>query len=159
MTTTTVRKLSPVSQRDGEVMHERIEVAPCGDNGPPRLQDAMKVQVMRRIAAAKLRFFGLSALIDEVLLIVSELLTNAVLHSGAKQITLRLQVEEGFLLISVTDGMTGGAERKMIDDDAESGRGLVLVEALVAEHGGKWGTKDNGAETWCSLKVPTEAQS
>lgn len=154
--TTAARTPRAVLRRDGEVMTERIEIAPRIGDDPPRLQDAARVGAMRRIAAARLRYCGLSALIDEAMVIVSELLTNAVLHSGTRQIALSLRIECGVLHITVTDGMPGSALCKHVDDDAESGRGLVLVEALVTENGGKWGTRDAGAETWCSLVVPRE---
>lgn len=111
---------------------------------------------MRRIAAAKLRYCGLDTMIDEVMLIVSELLTNAVLHSGTLEIALSLRLHNGVLYIAVIDGMPGSARRRDVDDDAESGRGLTLVEALVNENGGEWGTRDAGAVTWCSLIVPED---
>jgi anti-sigma regulatory factor (Ser/Thr protein kinase) len=140
-------------------MKERIEVVPRLGDDPPRPQDASRVGALRRIAAARLKSCGLDTLIDEVMLIVSELLTNAVLHSGTKEITLSLSVRDGFLHVTVTDGMPGGATRKHANKDAESGRGLALVEALVAEYGGAWGTSDGGAETWCSLALPAEEPS
>ncbi|MFI5799051.1 ATP-binding protein [Streptomyces sp. NPDC051677] len=156
MTTTAVRTARTVLQRDGEVMRERIEIVPrIGDN-PPRPQDATRVGAMRRIAAAKLRYYGLDALIDEVMLIVSELLTNAVLHSGTQEIALLLRIEDGVLHIVVTDGMEGSAMSRPANDNAESGRGLALVEALAKENGGEWGTSDVGATTWCCLALPKE---
>lgn len=156
MTTTAVRTPRAVLRRDGEVMRERIEIVPRNGDDPPRPQDATRVGALRRIAAAKLRYCGLDLLIDEVLLIVSELLTNAVLHSGTRQITLSLRLEHGVLRIAVVDGMPGGARREDVNGEAESGRGLALVDALVRENGGRWGTSGDGAETWCSLVVPPE---
>ncbi|WP_331734027.1 ATP-binding protein (plasmid) [Streptomyces sp. NBC_00080] len=156
MTTTAVRTPRAVLRRDGEVMRERIEIVPRNGADPPRSQDATRVGALRRIAAAKLRYCGLDLLIDEVLLIVSELLTNAVLHSGTRQIDLSLCLEHGVLHIAVTDGMPGNAPRKDVDGNAESGRGLALVDALVQENGGRWGTSGDGSETWCSLVVPPE---
>jgi signal transduction histidine kinase len=114
---------------------------------------------MRRIAAARLRFFRLETMTDDVMLIVSELLTNAVLHSGTTVIGLNIAVKDGFLRITVTDGMPGTATLKRVADSAEAGRGLAIVESLVEEIGGDWGTNDSGAETWCSLPVPSEARS
>jgi anti-sigma regulatory factor (Ser/Thr protein kinase) len=111
---------------------------------------------MRRIAAARLRYHGLEAMTGDVMLIVSELLTNAVLHSGATRIGLNLTVSDGFLRITVTDGMPGSAKLTQVASDAESGRGLALVAALAKESGGAWGTNEAGAETWCSLPVQTE---
>lgn len=153
---TAVRTPRAVLHRDGEVMYERIEITSRVGDGQPRPQDAIRVGGMRRIAAARLRCCGLDTLIDEVMLIVSELLTNAVLHSGTRQITLSLRLEHGVLHIAVTDGMPGRARRRDIDGEAESGRGLALVDALVQENGGRWGTSDNGSETWCSLVVLPE---
>ena len=140
--------------RDGDLMSERFRVAPRRGNAPARDEDTCRVGMMRRIAAARLRYCGLDTLIDEVTVIVSELLTNAVLHSGTTEVALSLSVRNGFLRVTVTDGMPGAATRKDVDENAESGRGLALLEALVAEHGGTWGTSDDGAKTWCDLTIP-----
>lgn len=155
-TTTAVRTQHPALPNSGEVMNERITVTPCRRGAPPRPQDAAQVGVLRRVAAAKLKHRGLDALIDEVLVISSELLTNALLHSGTTEITLNLAVRDGFLRIAVSDGMPGRAERRKPDEKAEAGRGLALVEALAEESGGTWGTGEDGAETWCSLRLPAE---
>ncbi|MEU0109057.1 ATP-binding protein [Streptomyces sp. NPDC006251] len=111
---------------------------------------------MRRIAAAKLSDCGLNDLINDVMLIVSELWTNALVHSGATEITLDLDIRAGFLHVTVVDGMPGDALSKPADGDAESGRGLALVEALVEERGGTWGTSEGGTQTWCNLPVQAE---
>jgi anti-sigma regulatory factor (Ser/Thr protein kinase) len=91
---------------------------------------------------------------SEVVLIVSELLTNALLHSGTTEISLNITVRDGSLHIAVGDGMPGAAEPREAGEGAESGRGLALVEALVEESGGAWGTSADGATTWCHLMVP-----
>ncbi|MER5387218.1 ATP-binding protein [Streptomyces sp. NPDC002688] len=114
----------------------------------------LRVGSTRRIAAARLRCCGLEAMTDDVTLIVSELLTNALLHSGTTEISLTITVRDGFLQITVRDGMAGCAERSEVDEGAESGRGLALVDALVKENGGAWGTGDAGAVTWCRLVIP-----
>ncbi|MET9731994.1 ATP-binding protein [Streptomyces sp. NPDC006458] len=114
---------------------------------------------MRKIAAAKLRHCGLDDLIADVMLIVSELWTNALLHSGTTEITLDLKIQAGFLHVTVDDGMPGYPLSKPAEDDAESGRGLILVEAVVAERGGTWGANRDGAETWCTLALPSKKAS
>lgn len=139
---------------DEGVMNERIVAAPRRSDGMPRPRDAARVGVLRRIAAAKLKHRGLDALIGDALLISSELLTNALLHSGTTEITLNLAVRGGCLRITVIDGMPGRAERRKVDDEAETGRGLALVETLAEQSGGTWGTSEDGAATWCSLRVP-----
>ncbi|MEV8597317.1 ATP-binding protein [Streptomyces sp. NPDC052012] len=113
---------------------------------------------MRRIAAARLRYCGLEAMTDEVMLIVSELLTNALQHSGTTEISLNITVEDGALRVLVRDGMPGGFTPQHPTDTAESGRGLLLVDALAKGCGGEWGISDAGAETWCTLPVPGESQ-
>ncbi|MGP4049385.1 ATP-binding protein [Streptomyces sp. 2A115] len=156
MTTTALRTPRAVTRRGSDVMNERFKVAPgCGD-ASPRREDACRVGIMRRIAAARLRYCGLDAMADEVMVIVSELLTNALVHSGTTEISLSICVQDGFLRIAVGDGMAGSAEPEAAGETAESGRGLMLVEALVRESGGTWGTSDGGATTWCCLTVPGE---
>ncbi|WP_405653861.1 ATP-binding protein [Streptomyces sp. NBC_00019] len=158
MTTTAVRALRTAPNRGGDVLNERIRVASRHGDDPPHAEDACRVGIMRRIAAARLRYCGLEALHDDVMLIVSELLTNALLHSGTTQISLNITVENESLRIAVGDGMPGCAEPKPADDDAEAGRGLALVENLVQANGGTWGTSDAGATTWARLNLPVREE-
>jgi anti-sigma regulatory factor (Ser/Thr protein kinase) len=140
-------------------MNERLTVPPQNGSAAPHREDACRVGVMRRIAAARLRHWGLQSLTDDVMLIVSELLTNALLHSGTSEIRLRLTVEEGFLRIAVSDGMPAGIAPGPADEKAESGRGLILVAALAQDHGGTFGTSSGGATAWCTLAVPPQEAS
>lgn len=163
MTTTAVRAFRASPRRCGDVLDETVRVAPRRGDAPPRAEDAVRVGVMRRIAAARLRYCGFEALREDVMLIVTELLTNALLHSGTTQITLSITVEEveggETLRIAVGDGMPGVAAPKQADASAESGRGLLLVKHLVEANGGAWGTSDAGATTWCCLNVPATGAS
>ncbi|MER5376251.1 ATP-binding protein [Streptomyces sp. NPDC002553] len=109
---------------------------------------------MRRVAAARLRYCGLDALRGDVLTIVSELLTNAVLHSGSTEIRLTVTLQEGFLRIEVCDGQKGSVQPRPANAHAQSGRGLLIVEALVQEHGGSWGVSADGTTVWCLLAAP-----
>ncbi|WP_158566961.1 ATP-binding protein [Actinomadura craniellae] len=76
--------------------------------------------------------------VDDVVLVVDELVTNAVTH-GCGPVRLRLMVDGGVLVGEVGDGSPVGPRRSGTDpgglDWAEAGRGLLLVEALVAEYG------------------------
>ncbi|MGP2440835.1 ATP-binding protein [Streptomyces sp. JW3] len=138
-------------------MSERFKVSPARNGLPPVSEDACRVGVMRRIAAARLSYCGLEAMTDDVTLIVSELLTNAVRHSGSAEISMSITVEESTLCIRVRDGMPGTCAPRHPQDTAESGRGLLLVDALVKDSGGEWGACDTGAETWCCLPIPHRA--
>ncbi|MFI5814875.1 ATP-binding protein [Streptomyces sp. NPDC051643] len=123
---------------------------------PPSPEDSARVGHMRRIAAARLRHCGLDALRPDVCLIVSELLTNAILHSGTTTICLDMTVRDGGLYLAVDDGMRGNSPApRPVDDDDESGRGLALVGSVVQEHGGTWGA-DRAGRVWCSLSLPAE---
>ena len=66
---------------------------------------------------------------EDVLLVVSELVTNAVLH-GSGPVTVTLNPAPPDLIITVTD--RGGADpaRRHPDGDDEYGRGLEIVEQL-----------------------------
>ncbi|MFE2487208.1 ATP-binding protein [Streptomyces mirabilis] len=116
---------------------------------PP--EDASRVGAMRRLVRARLKYCGLQRMSDDVAVIVSELLTNAILHSGGEQITFVMTVRDSSLRISVHDGMPGNLKIRPVNSDAETGRGLFLVASLVDAHHGTWGVSDAGATTWCSL--------
>ena len=133
-----------------------FEIACRRDGNPPSPEDCAWVGAMRRIAMTRLRYRGLDVLQDDVGFIVSEVLTNAILHSGTTTISLTMAVQDGDLCLSVADGIPGVPPPvlKAAGTDAESGRGLALVDALVKGNGGAWGTSDAGAVTWCRLVIP-----
>lgn len=136
-----------------------FEIACRRDGTPPSPEDCAWVGAMRRIAMARLQYRGLDALQDDVGFIVSELVTNAILHSGTTTVSLTMAVQDGDLYLSVADGIPGvPSPVQAAGTDAESGRGLALVDALVKENGGTWGTNDIGAMTWCRLVIPSGDQ-
>ncbi|WP_411092762.1 ATP-binding protein [Streptomyces sp. 049-1] len=141
-------------------MDERFEVSTERSSLPPHRKDALRVGTMRRIAAARVRYYGLEAMTDDVMLIVSELLTNALQHSGTTEIRLVITVADGALRVRVRvrDGMPAPATPRRPGPAAESGRGLLLVDAVAKENGGAWGTSEAGAETWCCLPLPGQGQ-
>ncbi|MEU0657336.1 ATP-binding protein [Streptomyces albogriseolus] len=108
----------------------------------------------RRLTAARLRYCGLEALVDDAKLIVSELVTNAIQHGGGVQVTFTMTVRDGFLHLAVHDGTPCRPVVRSAPEDAECGRGLFLVDWLASAHGGTWGTSDDGTTTWCCLAVP-----
>ncbi|GAA1925212.1 hypothetical protein GCM10009716_36800 [Streptomyces sodiiphilus] len=123
------------------------------EGGPPSQEAAFQVCVMRRLALVLLVKCGLNHLADDVALIVSELTTNAIVHSGGTEITLSLDIDNDVLHIAVRDGMPGRPAARAPDDDEENGRGLQLVRWIAGERHGAWGTSDEGATTWCDLPV------
>jgi anti-anti-sigma regulatory factor len=88
---------------------------------------------------------------DAAQLVASELVTNAVVHTGTPM-ELRLRMVGSRLHIAVRDGGPGVPRLAgIIDEASESGRGLLLVDALAA----RWGTfiPDRGKIVWATVRV------
>lgn len=68
-------------------------------------------------------------------LIVSELVTNAVLHGVGSLISVGLYLSENRVLVCVYDGNKQPPVAGSPDDHSESGSGLILVGALANRHG------------------------
>ncbi|MGW2657549.1 ATP-binding protein [Streptomyces sp. NPDC001478] len=81
---------------------------------------------------------------SDVVLVVSELVTNAIKH-GHGEVELVVRVVSGKVTVSVTDENPAPAVLKMPGPDDLSGRGMALVEA----YSDKWGS--TGEETWCEF--------
>ena len=86
--------------------------------------------------------------LDDVALVVSELVTNAVVH-GAGDITLDVVVDDDSVLVEVSDREPHLPDQPNAALDAESGRGLLLV-SRVATH---WGVRrtEPGKVVWAQL--------
>ncbi|MFJ6781204.1 ATP-binding protein [Streptomyces yangpuensis] len=125
--------------------------------------DARRVGHIRRIVAARLRYLGLSSLVDSALTIVSEFVSNAIQHStrgsgeGAS-VTVTQLYARGQLHILVQD--MGGGQPQVCDAgaDAESGRGLAMVEEITAEVGGRWGFVSDSRTVYCVIPVAPVAR-
>jgi anti-sigma regulatory factor (Ser/Thr protein kinase) len=85
---------------------------------------------------------------DTVALVVSELVTNAVLHTGSAP-TLRMRASEGTVNVEVSDDDSRPPRMRDPDDDEDGGRGLHLIEALSR----RWGvrTTRTGKVVWCEI--------
>ncbi|MGW6413379.1 ATP-binding protein [Streptomyces vinaceus] len=138
---------------DHSLMNECIRVTTSQHGVAPSQQDAWRIAALRRAAIEHLKHSGYHALTDDAALIITELLTNALLHSGSSTIRLCMGVQENLLNILVHDGVPGVIRVNEADDNAECGRGLTLVAALVQAANGDWGTDDHGASVWCHLPV------
>ncbi|MCX4826059.1 ATP-binding protein [Streptomyces sp. NBC_01142] len=132
-------------------MSTDFEIAQRGPGEEPLSKDARRVGAMRRLAKARLSYCGLSGLKDTVALIVSELVTNAITHSGGTHVTFTMQLQDEALYVLVKSNVPGNPSVQKADDDAEHGRGLELVEWCTVTHGGTWGISDSGATVWCLL--------
>ena len=100
---------------------------------------------------------GLSDLMDEALLLTTELSTNGVIHAGT-ELDVEVLADPGGLTVTVTDFKGGPIETSLMrppDELAEHGRGLLLVDQFATA----WGTTHNslGKGVWFRLDLDTRA--
>jgi hypothetical protein len=98
---------------------------------------------------------GIERVLDDATLIASELVTNAVIHSGCSAndaIQVRVSRGTGRLTISVRDPGASGKRAEMTDGDMAGygGFGLKVVDAVAS----RWGTeRGDGYRVWAELAL------
>ncbi|MFF9819507.1 ATP-binding protein [Streptomyces sp. NPDC014006] len=90
------------------------------------------------------------SVLDDALLVVSELLTNAVLHALPPAVLQIHCDDQGRVHIEVTDGGPC-VKRQTTETDDEHGRGLYIVAALCASHGTI--TRRKGVTRWARIDL------
>jgi anti-sigma regulatory factor (Ser/Thr protein kinase) len=108
------------------------------------------VRLARQVTRDVLARWRLAHLEDTAVLLVSELVTNAVRHArDTHAIALDLEIGETWLRIEVQDADSSWPHRRTPGRFDESGFGLVLVDGLA----GKWGVRETatGKGVWAEL--------
>ncbi len=115
--------------------------------------DTRSVAVARRFCHEALLARGHGRFVDDCQLLVSELVTNAVLHGGTA-IELRCIVDTHGVRVEVRDGSSVLPGPRHYDVTASTGRGIRLVDALAA----KWGAhvEATGKVVWFELGEPSD---
>ncbi|GGV69320.1 hypothetical protein GCM10010512_42410 [Streptomyces thermoviolaceus subsp. thermoviolaceus] len=127
-----------------QVLQVQLEIRP----------DPAEVGRARRWTRARLAVSGIAAedpLAETLVLLVSELVTNAVVHTGAPAV-LRLSLPceaVAPVRLEVADASSRAPVPRCPDDDATGGRGLALVDGLADRWG--WSTDGTGKRIWCEL--------
>jgi PAS domain S-box-containing protein len=112
---------------------------------PPR---PASVSEARRMIGECLREAGREDLVETAELLVSEIVTNALVHAGTP-IDVAFSFLDGGLRVEVGDGSPHAPTRRGYGPNAGTGRGLMLLEAMVDE----WGVvaEGPGKTVWFQL--------
>jgi anti-sigma regulatory factor (Ser/Thr protein kinase) len=129
------------------------------------------VRHAREFTRSTLRRWGLDALFDDIALVASELVTNALRHGvglpapdtppapGALPIRLSLVRREPQVVCAVSDPSSSGPVTRTpenIDFEAECGRGLQLVASFSESWG--WHPVAAGKVVWALFMDPSRAR-
>jgi anti-sigma regulatory factor (Ser/Thr protein kinase) len=112
--------------------------------------DASSVSAARAFVHAQCARPGLTPQdCDTVVLLTSEIVTNAIIH-GHSEARVRVLRRSGCVRVEVADDNSRHPQQVVEDDDALDGRGLTIVQ-LLATH---WGVRDDpfGKTVW--FEVP-----
>ena len=114
---------------------------------PPEPSSATRA---RALAREQLEASCSSDTLDTVALLVTELVTNAILHARTP-LLLTLESRPGRVRICVEDESNEQPALRHYESDAVTGRGLALVEQLASS----WGvdTTPSGKAVWCEVSV------
>jgi signal transduction histidine kinase/serine phosphatase RsbU (regulator of sigma subunit)/anti-sigma regulatory factor (Ser/Thr protein kinase) len=108
------------------------------------------VATARRAVAQQLRAWEIPPrLAADLVLLTSELVTNGLRHArGPYELSLRRLSRE--VVLEVSDSSPLRPRRRRVDSDAESGRGLTIVEAVAD----RWGTRSTveGKVVWAASR-------
>ncbi|MFJ7493253.1 ATP-binding protein [Streptomyces sp. NPDC097727] len=115
-------------------------------------RERRSVPATREFVREAVADWGFGARLDDVLLCVSELATNALVHGvpPGRGYLVRLLLEEGGPALRVEVHDSGGGRPGVREPDGESGRGLLLV-AAVADRWGV-GERNPGKIVWCAFE-------
>ncbi|MEU5400048.1 ATP-binding protein [Streptomyces sp. NPDC005963] len=112
------------------------------------------VSTARKLARDRLDCWGIGGDVhDTAMLVVSELVTNAVVHSGSHRICCELLNGVERLRISVRDQGCAPSGPRVCHTQAaeERGRGLLLVEAVSSAWGAHATQQGSGRIVWAEL--------
>ncbi|MBE7187423.1 SpoIIE family protein phosphatase [Jatrophihabitans endophyticus] len=113
--------------------------------------DVSVVSVARDWTTGVLRGWDVpTALVEDAELIVSELVTNAIVH-GTPPVEVRLRLGGGRVLMEVLDSAVTTPQLRHAKPTDDHGRGLFIMSVLAE----RWGTRPtvNGKSVWCHLRL------
>ncbi|WP_309646935.1 SpoIIE family protein phosphatase [Nocardioides sp.] len=113
--------------------------------------DGASVGLARRLVRSLLRETSMETATDDAELVVSELVTNALVHAGG-EIHLTLALDGSGLRVEVADDSAHPPVRRDYSTSSGTGRGLHLIESLVT----RWSTfrLGRGKVVWVEMEDP-----
>ncbi|HYH51348.1 MAG TPA: response regulator [Acidimicrobiia bacterium] len=115
------------------------------------------VRLARDFLSAHCARWGCDDILEDGQLVVSELVTNAVVHAG-QRCELGIVFRNGWLRVEVRDRGTGGPEVQAPSEGSEHGRGLLLVSAMTKA----WGVEPlaaGGKVVWAELRSASHPEA
>ncbi|MFF8290964.1 ATP-binding protein [Streptomyces sp. NPDC016309] len=129
-----------------QVLQVQLEIGP----------DPAEVGRARRWARSRLAGSGIGddePLAETLVLLISELVTNAVVHTGCPAVLRMLfgagAAEAGTVRVEVADTSARPPRQRHADGDDTNGRGLELVDGLADRWG--WQREGVGKSIWCEV--------
>ncbi|MFI0983807.1 ATP-binding protein [Streptomyces exfoliatus] len=114
--------------------------------------DPAEVGRARRWARSRLAGSGIrddEPLAETLVLIISELVTNAVVHTGCPAVLRMLIAAEGGVRVEVADASERPPKPRHAEGEDTNGRGLELVDGLADRWG--WQPEGAGKSIWCEV--------
>ncbi|MBW3615295.1 MAG: response regulator [Actinobacteria bacterium] len=114
--------------------------------------DLQSAGAARRFVNETLAAWDCHELLDTATLLVSELVTNAVVHAHSA-VELAIHLRPAKVRVEVIDSADAVIHRRDAAEEAQSGRGMALIEALSTA----WGidTLLSGKSVWFEVARPT----
>jgi len=144
------------TEDDVALLLARLGELPAGSSASWTFEgEEYSVRLARRAVRRTLHEWGLDALEDAAVLLVSELVTNSLRHAHGP-VGVRM-VRGGSLLVEVTDPLPDPPRERGTTPDDEGGRGIQLV----VREARRWGTRHGtmGKTVWFELALPAGADA
>ena len=90
-------------------------------------------------------------MVDDCLLVVSELVTNAV-NAGCTQVGMSVEIHRGYLRVIARDDAPGEPYPMQAGPRDPNGRGLAIIACISSA----WGVRPGpgGKQVWADLPIP-----
>ncbi|MEV0535493.1 ATP-binding protein [Kitasatospora sp. NPDC050463] len=123
------------------------------------IRDPVSVPVSRQRLGRLLKQWGVRTDADSRMAletVISELVTNAVRHTTGAMLTVGVHANLDLrrLIIEVYDGSQALPHHQVPGPEAETGRGMFLVERLALAHGANQTTR--GKKVWAEVALPDQ---